>query len=39
MQPLLGVPPAVHNYAPGSWGPSAAEALVAECGGWQEPWY
>jgi glucose-6-phosphate 1-dehydrogenase len=38
MQPLLDTPGDVHPYSPGSWGPAAAEALVAECGGWQEPW-
>ncbi|MBO2453080.1 glucose-6-phosphate dehydrogenase [Actinomadura barringtoniae] len=34
MQPLLDAPPPVHPYAPGSWGPDAAAALVAEHGGW-----
>ena len=29
MQPLLDGPPPVHPYAPGSWGPDAAKALVA----------
>ena len=29
MQPLLDSPPPVHPYAPGSWGPAAADALVA----------
>ena len=38
MQPLLDKPPAVGAYQPGSWGPTAAEHLAAECGGWQEPW-
>ena len=38
MQPLLDSPPAVQPYAPGSWGPSAAEALAAETGGWHGPW-
>ena len=38
MQPLLDKPPAVHPYAPGSWGPEAADDLVAEVGGWQSPW-
>jgi glucose-6-phosphate 1-dehydrogenase len=27
--PLLADPPAVHPYAPGSWGPAAAERLIA----------
>jgi glucose-6-phosphate 1-dehydrogenase len=38
MQPLLDAPPAVHSYAPGSWGPDAASALVADHGGWRDPW-
>ena len=29
MQPLLDAPPPVHVYAPGSWGPAEADALVA----------
>jgi glucose-6-phosphate 1-dehydrogenase len=38
MQPLLDTPPDLHSYSPGSWGPTAAGSLAAECGGWQEPW-
>ena len=38
MQPLVDNPPPVHPYAPGSWGPEAAEALVAGHGRWHEPW-
>jgi glucose-6-phosphate 1-dehydrogenase len=38
MQPLLDAPPPVHAYPPGSWGPKAADDLVADAGGWQEPW-
>ena len=38
MQPLLDTPTRVHPYAPGSWGPEAAEALVAAHGGWHDPW-
>jgi glucose-6-phosphate 1-dehydrogenase len=38
MQPLLDAPPDVHTYKPSSWGPAAAERLVAECGGWHGPW-
>jgi glucose-6-phosphate 1-dehydrogenase len=37
-QPLLDAPPAVHPYAPGSWGPEAANELVAGHGRWHEPW-
>ncbi len=38
MQPLLEAPPPVDTYAPGSWGPAAADALVDRYGGWQAPW-
>jgi glucose-6-phosphate 1-dehydrogenase len=38
MQPLLDAPSEVNSYAPGSWGPAAAERLIAECGGWHGPW-
>jgi glucose-6-phosphate 1-dehydrogenase len=38
MQPLLDAPPPVHTYAPGTWGPSEAERLTAEYGGWHSPW-
>jgi glucose-6-phosphate 1-dehydrogenase len=38
MQPLLDAPPPVHAYAPGSWGPEAANDLVAAYGGWRDPW-
>lgn len=38
MQPLLDAPSPVHPYAPGSWGPAEADALVADHGGWRDPW-
>src|SRR5580765_8144858 len=38
MQPLIDSPPPVHSYAPGSWGPPEADALVAGHGHWHEPW-
>jgi glucose-6-phosphate 1-dehydrogenase len=38
MQPLLDAPPPVHAYAPGSWGPEAADKLVAGHGRWHDPW-
>ena len=38
MQPLLDAPPPVHSYAPGSWGPAAADAVTAGFGGWRTPW-
>ena len=30
--------PRYTRYAPGSWGPSAADGLTAQSGGWHEPW-
>jgi glucose-6-phosphate 1-dehydrogenase len=38
MQPLLDAPPPVHRYAPGSWGPDAADKLLAGHGRWHGPW-
>jgi glucose-6-phosphate 1-dehydrogenase len=38
MQPLIDNPPPVHPYAKGTWGPAAADALVADTGGWLGPW-
>jgi glucose-6-phosphate 1-dehydrogenase len=38
MQPLIDQPPQVHAYTPGTWGPVAADALVAGHGGWRGPW-
>jgi glucose-6-phosphate 1-dehydrogenase len=38
MQPLIDNPPPVHSYAPGSWGPDAAEQLVSGFGRWHGPW-
>jgi glucose-6-phosphate 1-dehydrogenase len=38
MQPLLDAPPPPHSYAPGSWGPDAANDLVKGHGGWYGPW-
>jgi glucose-6-phosphate 1-dehydrogenase len=38
MQPLLDASPPVHSYAPGSWGPREATALLAGAGRWHEPW-
>jgi glucose-6-phosphate 1-dehydrogenase len=38
MQPLLDAPPPVHAYAPGSWGPEAANELMAGHGRWYGPW-
>jgi glucose-6-phosphate 1-dehydrogenase len=38
MQPLLENPGAVHPYPEGSWGPVAADSMVAGTGGWHGPW-
>ena len=38
LQPLLDHPPQVHPYQQGSWGPPAADQLVAAAGGWRGPW-
>jgi glucose-6-phosphate 1-dehydrogenase len=38
MQPLIDAPPDVQPYAPGSWGPDAANKLVAGHGRWHGPW-
>jgi glucose-6-phosphate 1-dehydrogenase len=38
MQPLVDAPPLVHTYAPGSWGPVAADRVTAGIGGWRAPW-
>jgi glucose-6-phosphate 1-dehydrogenase len=38
MQPLLDAPPPVHRYPPGSWGPDAADAVVAGHSRWHTPW-
>jgi glucose-6-phosphate 1-dehydrogenase len=38
LEPLIDSPPTVHGYAPGSWGPSEADALLAGHGRWHEPW-
>ena len=38
MQPLLDAPPPVQAYAPGSWGPKAADKLISGHGRWHDPW-
>ena len=35
VEPLLGDRTPVHMYEPGTWGPAAADAVVAQVGGWQ----
>ena len=34
----LDAPPPVQRYKPGTWGPKAADKLVAGRGRWQGPW-
>jgi glucose-6-phosphate 1-dehydrogenase len=34
---ILGDTTPVHEYAPGTWGPTEANALVAGTGGWHDP--
>jgi len=36
--PLIETPPSVLPYAPGSWGPEAANDMAAGHGGWHDPW-
>jgi glucose-6-phosphate 1-dehydrogenase len=38
MAPLLEAPPPVEPYAKDSWGPQAADRLIAGSGRWHEPW-
>jgi glucose-6-phosphate 1-dehydrogenase len=38
VQPLLDHPPKVIPYKPGGWGPSQADKLAADWGGWHKPW-
>jgi glucose-6-phosphate 1-dehydrogenase len=35
---LLDMPPQVHPYKPGSWGPKSGDKLIAQYGGWHGPW-
>jgi glucose-6-phosphate 1-dehydrogenase len=37
VQPILETSTPVHEYEPGTWGPSEADALAAEVGGWHAP--
>jgi glucose-6-phosphate 1-dehydrogenase len=38
VQPLLDAPPPVEVYEPGTWGPTSADELVRQHGGWRDPW-
>jgi glucose-6-phosphate 1-dehydrogenase len=37
VEPILGDPAPVYEYAPGTWGPAAADRLTAGVGGWHKP--
>jgi glucose-6-phosphate 1-dehydrogenase len=37
VEPILGGSTAVHEYEPGSWGPTDAVRLTADVGGWHVP--
>ena len=37
VEPILKNPPAVQEYAPGTWGPEAANALIGADGPWRNP--
>jgi len=37
VDPVIGDPPPVHLYWKGTWGPSEADRLAADIGGWREP--
>jgi glucose-6-phosphate 1-dehydrogenase len=37
VQPILDNVTPIHEYAPGTWGPSAADRLVSDVGGWHNP--
>ena len=38
LRPLLEQPPPVHRYAPGTWGPTQADHLLAGVGSWLGAW-
>jgi glucose-6-phosphate 1-dehydrogenase len=37
VEPILGFSVPVHEYAPGSWGPTEADRLAEDVGGWYNP--
>jgi glucose-6-phosphate 1-dehydrogenase len=37
VEPILDDPTPVREYAPGTWGPTEADALTTEVGGWRAP--
>ena len=38
VQPLIDALPPVEVYEPGTWGPTSADDLVRDYGGWRRPW-
>ncbi|HEU5000238.1 MAG TPA: glucose-6-phosphate dehydrogenase [Lapillicoccus sp.] len=38
LAPLLDLPTPPDPYAPGTWGPQAADRLAEDVGGWRAPW-
>ena len=38
LEPLLDLPTSPDPYAPGTWGPPAADRLAEDLGGWRAPW-
>ena len=38
LDPLLASTAQPEPYAPGTWGPAAAEHLIKDFGGWHQPW-
>jgi glucose-6-phosphate 1-dehydrogenase len=37
VQSVLGNVAPAHEYEPGSWGPTEADSLAADIGGWHDP--
>jgi glucose-6-phosphate 1-dehydrogenase len=37
VEPILKTPTPVREYAPGTWGPTEADALAGDVGGWHAP--
>ena len=37
VEPILGNVTPVHSYEPGEWGPTEADRLAADIGGWHNP--
>jgi glucose-6-phosphate 1-dehydrogenase len=37
VDPVIHGPSPMYDYEPGTWGPTQADALVAEVGGWNTP--